>query len=110
MNEVLLVCEKLIYIVEALGITKDQIFAHTDSSVSLHWINKDKTNLKTYVSNRVAKIRQARFKSYLLPENRIHLTYAVNQNQAKNALITPFGQRGLLTYNNETTHGSKSTK
>ena len=58
LNAILLACEKLIYIAEALGINKDHIYAHTDSLVSLHWVNKDKNALKLYVSNRVNKIQK----------------------------------------------------
>ncbi len=80
LNGIVLVCEKLLYIVEALGISTNQAFAHTDSLVSLHWINKNKNYLNPYVSNRVAKYNKAKFKSYLLQESRTQRTYVATQN------------------------------
>ena len=69
LNGVVLVCEKLLYIAEALGLSTNQLFAHTDSLVSLHWINKNKNNLKTYVSNRVAKTQQSKIQVLFTPGN-----------------------------------------
>ena len=45
----------------------DQVFAHTDSLVSMHWINKNKNNLKTYISNRVEKIQQSNIQILFTP-------------------------------------------
>ena len=67
LNGVVLVCEKLLYIANALGLTSEQIFAHTDSLVSMCWINKNKNNLKQYVSNRVNKIQQSKIKIFFTP-------------------------------------------
>ena len=59
LNSILLACQKISYIAEALAIQKTNMYIHTDSLVALHWINQDKNSLKTYVSNRVNKIQQA---------------------------------------------------
>ena len=45
LNAVVLVCEKLLYIANSLEVPLDNLYAHTDSLVSMHWINKDKNNL-----------------------------------------------------------------
>ena len=62
LNAILLCCEKLKYIALALHITDNHIFGHTDSLVSLHWIQKDINCLKTYVANRVKKIQESNIK------------------------------------------------
>ena len=67
LNAVVLVCAKLLYIANSLEIPLDNLFAHTDSLVSMHWINKDKNNLKTYVSNRVEKIQQTNIQIVFVP-------------------------------------------
>ena len=59
LNAIVLVCEKLLYITESLGIPINNIYAHTDSLVSIHWISENKNNLKLYVSNRVEKIQNS---------------------------------------------------
>ncbi len=45
----------------------DQVFAHTDSLVSMNWINKNRNNLKTYISNRVEKIQQSNIQILFTP-------------------------------------------
>ena len=60
-------CEKLLYIAESLGIPINNIYAHTDSLVSIHWISKNKNNLKLYVSNRVEKIQNSKIQIYFVP-------------------------------------------
>ena len=67
LNAVVLVCEKLLYIADSLGVPLHNIYAHTDSLVSIHWISKDKNNLKAYVSNRVAKIQQTKIQILFVP-------------------------------------------
>ena len=67
LNAVVLVRAKLLYIANSLEIPLDNLFAHTDSLVSMHWINKDKNNLKTYVSNRVEKIQQTNIQIVFVP-------------------------------------------
>ena len=67
LNAVVLVCEKLLYRAESLVIPLHNIYAHTDSLVSMHWISKNKNNLKLYVSNRVAKIQQTKIQVLFLP-------------------------------------------
>ena len=67
LNAIVLVCEKLLYIAESLGIPINNISAHTDSLVSIHWISKNKNNLKLYVSNRVEKIQNSKIQIYFVP-------------------------------------------
>ena len=67
LNAVVLVCEKLLYIAESLGIPISNIYAHTDSLVSMHWIGKNRNNLKLYVSNRVSKIQQSKIQILFVP-------------------------------------------
>ena len=50
LNAVVLACEKVLYIAESLGVTLHNIYAHTDSLVSMHWISKNKNDLKLYPS------------------------------------------------------------
>ena len=67
LNGIVLATEKAHYIAKALDIREDQIYIHTDSLVSLHWINKNKNTLKLYVSNRVHKIQQSKVKILFTP-------------------------------------------
>ena len=67
LNAILLCCEKLKYISQALNIADNNIYAHSDSLVSLHWIQKDYNSLKTYVANRVKKIQDSRIKILFVP-------------------------------------------
>ena len=67
LNGIVLLCEKLLYIAKSLDMNNDQVFAHTDSLVSMHWINKNKNNLKTYISNRVEKIQQSNLQILFTP-------------------------------------------
>ena len=67
LNAVVVVCEKLLYIADSLGVPLHNIYAHTDSLVSILWISKDKNNLKAYVSNRVEKIRQTKIQILFVP-------------------------------------------
>ncbi|XP_049867240.1 uncharacterized protein LOC126367655 [Pectinophora gossypiella] len=52
----LLLAQLLTFVREAMRISKDKIFAWTDSTVVLSWINGDPNRWKTYVSNRVVEI------------------------------------------------------
>ena len=67
LNAVVLVCEKLLYRAESLVIPLHNIYAHTDSLVSMHWISKNKNNLKLYVSNRVANFKSAIIQILIVP-------------------------------------------
>ena len=67
LNALLLCCEKLIFIALNLKIAETNIFAHSDSLVTLHWVQKDNNSLKTYVSNRVKKIQDTHIKLFYVP-------------------------------------------
>ena len=67
LNTIVLCCEKLKYLALALDITDNNIFAHSDSLVSLHWIQKNINSLKTYVANRVKKIQDSYIKVLYVP-------------------------------------------
>ena len=67
LNALLLCCEKLIFIALNLKIAETNIFAHSDSLVTLHWVQKDINSLKTYVSNRVKKIQDTHIKLFYVP-------------------------------------------
>jgi len=94
LNGVVLVCEKLLYIAEALGISTNQVFAHTDSLVSLHWINKNKNNLKTYVSNRVAKIQQSKIQVLFTPGKQNPADLCSKPKPSKEYINNPFWTTG----------------
>ena len=67
LNGVVHGCLNAVDIANALGISKERIFIHTDSLVTLHWISKDKNTLKMYVSNRVHKIQETKLKVLFTP-------------------------------------------
>ena len=94
MSGVVLVCEKLLYIAEALGLSTNQLFAHTDSLVSLHWINKNKNNLKTYVSNRVAKIQQSKIQVLFTPGKQNPADLCSKPKPSKEYINNPFWTTG----------------
>ena len=60
LNGLLLVCKKLVNFSKFLNMHKENVFAHTDSLVALHWLTKDKSTLKLYVSSRVCKIQSTK--------------------------------------------------
>ena len=63
----MLVCEKLLYIAESLGVPRHNTYEHTDSLVSMHWICTNKNKLKLYVSIRLPKVQQTIIQILFLP-------------------------------------------
>ena len=94
LNGILLVCEKLIYIAEALGIKIENTFAHTDSLVSLHWVNKDKNTLRLYVSNRVNKIQQTNIKILFTPGTQNPADLCSKPKPGRDYINNPFWTTG----------------
>ena len=83
-NGIVLLFEKLIYIAEALNIKKDQMFGHTDSLVSMHWISKNKNNLKITYPTELTKYKNQTYKYYSLQENKTHHIFSASQSLTKN--------------------------
>ena len=94
LNAVLLCCEKLRYIALALNITENNIYAHSDSLVSLHWIQKDVNSLKTYVANRVKKIQDAHIKILFVPGKQNPADLCSKPQPGKDYINNPFWING----------------
>ena len=76
LNAIVLGCKKAISIAKAIEIPTKNLYIHTDSLVCMHWICKEKDQLKTYVRNRIQKIQEAELKILYTPgkENPADLT------------------------------------
>ena len=110
LNGIVLVCEKLKYIAEALDILQSQIFGHTDSLVSLHWINKNSNSLKTYVSNRVAKIQNSNIPILFTPGKLNPADLCSKPTPSKEYVNNPFWTTGHHIYNNRMMQGKKNIR
>ena len=91
------------FIACALKIAEANIFARSESLVTLHWVQKDINSLKTYVSNRVKKILTS--SSSMYQENKILLIFVASLNLEKTISITNFGSMDHLTFKKITTLG-----
>ena len=105
LNAVVLVCEKLLYIAESLGIPIINIYAHNDSLVSMHWISKNKNNLKTYVSNRVAKIQQTNIQILFVPGKKNPADLVSKPKPCKDYINNKFWTTGPEFFNYKITIG-----
>ena len=95
------------YIALAFKITHNNIYAHSDSLVSLHWILKDVNGQKTYVVNHVKKIQDEHIKILFVQGNKIQLISAANLNQEKTMSTTHFGPMALFIFKKLTILGSE---
>ena len=94
LNGIVLASEKAHYLAEALGISKEQIYIHTDSLVSIHWIHKNKSSLKLYVSNRVNKIQQSGIKILFTPGTKNPADLISKPKPSKDYVNNPFWTTG----------------
>ena len=62
LNAVVMACLKAAYLSGVLQIDSKNIYIHSDSLVAMFWIKHDAYKLKVYVSNRVRKIQEHKFK------------------------------------------------
>ena len=92
LNGIVLVCEKLLYISQSLGISITIIYAHTDSLASIHLIGINKNCLNTYVSNRVAKIHKTSIHILFVPGKENPANLVSKPKPCKDYIKTYFGQ------------------
>ena len=91
LNGVVLGCLKAEYIMEAMKIPKENVYIHTDSMVTLQWIQKELDQLKLYVHNRVKRIKEGNFQIMYTPGTENPADLCTKLIQQKHTSITKTG-------------------
>ena len=90
----MLVCEKLLFIAEYLRVPLHNIYADTDSMVTMHWISKNKYNLKLYVWNSVTKFQLTKIQILFLPVKFNHADLVSKPQASKEYINKKFWTTG----------------
>ena len=94
LNAILLGCIKGEYLMNILKIKKENVILHTDSLVCMHWIRNNPDKLKVYVSNRVLKIQNSRFRIIYVPGELNPSDFVTKKTSVEKYLNNSFWQNG----------------
>ena len=64
LNGIVMVAKKALEFSETLGISKENVFLHTDSYICLYWLKKHAGDLAIYISNRVKIIQDSQIEVF----------------------------------------------